>query len=227
MQASYTDLIIIVSAISYCPVMPLKSLPSKNKWEHVSERALDIMIDHLNTLNDLTPKIRTEGRNGVDPDLIFGLDSKLYLEQDSQQPTHHDEVETVTIYKGSSAITHEHKHEHVDEAHEACSHPAHKGPSQPIEHTNGQFVFPVANETLQAALGTLSKETIWRVKGFVRTERGLQILNWAFGRYELTDVEDIDTMSAGDVLKLTVMGERGEVKRAGRKLAAALGGMMQ
>jgi hypothetical protein len=29
----------------------------QNKWEHVSERQLDIVIDHLNTLNDLTPKV--------------------------------------------------------------------------------------------------------------------------------------------------------------------------
>ncbi|KAK1229088.1 hypothetical protein PQX77_007850 [Marasmius sp. AFHP31] len=59
MQASYTDIILI------------------NKWEHVSERQLDTVLDHLHTLNDLTPKIRCKGRQ-VDPDLIFGLESQLH-----------------------------------------------------------------------------------------------------------------------------------------------------
>lgn len=206
---------------------------AKNKWEHISERALDILIDHLNTLNDLTPKIRTEGRNGVDPELIFGLDSKLYLEQDNlQHPKHHDEVETVTIYRGSSpVVVHAHAHDHVSGDHTACSH------SVPTEHEQQNVSERtedsacLQDKVLQETLAQLSKskETVWRVKGFVRTaERGLQILNWAFGRYELTAAADehAEVMKLGDVLKLTVMGERGEVKRAGRKLAEALGGGM-
>ncbi|KIP11068.1 hypothetical protein PHLGIDRAFT_28183 [Phlebiopsis gigantea 11061_1 CR5-6] len=168
MQASYTDMIVI------------------NKWEHVSERALDILIDHLNTLNDLTPKIRCDGRNSVDPALIFGLDSKLYLEDDPLQvdTNHHDEVETVTVYAGNSP--------------------------------------PVNIDVLSDALGKLSKESVWRVKGFLRTSVGTCILNWAFGRYELVDTSSPDVMSDQETVKLTVMGERGEVKRQARKLAMAL-----
>ncbi|PCH42642.1 cobW-domain-containing protein, partial [Wolfiporia cocos MD-104 SS10] len=164
MQASYTDVILI------------------NKWEHVSERALDVLIDHLNTLNDLTPKIRCEGRAGVDPDLIFGLDSRLFLEgglHEHGHEHHHDEVETVTVLS-----------------------------AQGVEE--GQ---------LAQALDGLSKETVWRVKGFVRLARGVHILNWAFGRYEL---------SAGgaetETVRLTVMGERGEVRRAAERFAARVGG---
>src|SRR6185369_5879211 len=52
----------------------------KNKWEHVSDRALDFVLDHLNTLNDLTPKIRCKGRSGVDPNLIFGLETSLFCD---------------------------------------------------------------------------------------------------------------------------------------------------
>jgi len=203
MQASYTDMIII------------------NKWENISERALDILIDHLNTLNDTTPKIRTEGRNGVDPNLVFGLDSKLYIEDDHKQSDHHDEVETVTIYKGPRDI-HSHKckedscidHSHGSSGEQITSN-RDRGDSNPLEEN-----------VLKDALSKVSKEIVWRVKGFVRTEQGLNILNWAFGRYELTEIADVDTMSAVDVLKLTVMGERGEVKRAGRKLAEALGGFV-
>ncbi|OBZ72678.1 hypothetical protein A0H81_07498 [Grifola frondosa] len=83
MQASYTDVILI------------------NKSEHISERALDILIDHLNTLNDSTPKIRCNGRSGVDPNLILGLDSKLFSRSESFNDHHHNEVETVTVYRAT------------------------------------------------------------------------------------------------------------------------------
>jgi G3E family GTPase len=86
MQASYTDIILI------------------NKSELVSERALDEVLDHLHTLNDLTPKIRCRGRNGVDPNLLFGIESKLFLKPD-QSPAdhrHNDEVQTISLYRDSS-----------------------------------------------------------------------------------------------------------------------------
>ena len=79
----------------------------------------------------------------------------------------------------------------------------------------------VPEAELAGALGSLSKETVWRVKGFVRLERGYCILNWAFGRYDLTPVESVPEHT-GEV-KLTVMGERGEVTRAARKLATRIG----
>ncbi|CAL1715977.1 unnamed protein product [Somion occarium] len=116
MQASYTDMILI------------------NKSEHVSERALDILIDHLNTLNDLTPKIKCDGRNGVEPALLFGLDSKLFLEDDQTDVDHHDEVETATIYRGNPPIPqHGHAHEHDDsDCH--CSHSTDSYASHPHAH---------------------------------------------------------------------------------------------
>ncbi|KAI0346191.1 cobW-domain-containing protein [Trametopsis cervina] len=203
MQASYTDMIII------------------NKWESISERALDILIDHLNTLNDLTPKIRAEGRKGVDPNLIFGLDSKLYLtNEDNKQTNHHDEVETVTIFKGSPQSLPKLPHSH--ECHDdSCTHGESHSEHSAVPEQSPEFLSEAA---LQDALSRVSKESVWRVKGFVRTEKGLHILNWAFGRYDLTHVETIESMTASDEVKLTVMGERGEVRRAGRKLAEALGG---
>ncbi|KAH9930156.1 CobW/HypB/UreG, nucleotide-binding domain-containing protein [Fomitopsis serialis] len=177
MQASYTDVILI------------------NKWEHISDRALDILIDHLNTLNDLTPKVRCEGRAGVDPNLIFGLDSKLFLvEAEHPHANHHDEVETPPHSAG-----HNHEHGHGDRV---------------VDAVNG--------ETLSSALSGLSKETIWRVKGFVRTAEGIRILNWAFGRFDLSPTSADGLGDRGSVL-LTVMGERGEVKRAARKFAEKLG----
>ncbi|KAF5367534.1 hypothetical protein D9758_003811 [Tetrapyrgos nigripes] len=91
MQASYTDIILI------------------NKWENITEQQLDVVYDHLNTLNDLTPKIRCNGRHGVDPQLIFGIDSKLFLTSDHTiDHTHNDEVQAITIVReGTDGIERE------------------------------------------------------------------------------------------------------------------------
>lgn len=55
------------------------------------------------------------------------------------------------------------------------------------------------------------------------------ILNWAFGRWELVPVptspfaEDDEGEERRGVVRLTVMGERGEVRRNAKRLAEALG----
>ncbi|KAG5716854.1 COBW domain-containing protein C15D4.05 [Termitomyces sp. T112] len=197
MQSSYTDILLI------------------NKWEHVSERALDFVVDHLNTLNDATPKIHCNGRNGVDPNLIFGLETRLFSDKKNKGATlsHNDEVETITVYRGSTEgrprhevhLNHEHSH-HCGELMENPSTIADDG---------------IAKEDFINALGLLAKETVWRVKGFVKLkEEGVQILNWAFGRYDLIPL--IREGEAQATIRLTVMGERGEVKRVIRKFSAAL-----
>lgn len=63
-------------------------------------------MDHLYTLNDETPKIKCEGKNGVDTSLIFGIESKLFLHPGelAEIGATHDDVETVTIGKGASAL---------------------------------------------------------------------------------------------------------------------------
>ncbi|KAH0833135.1 hypothetical protein J3R83DRAFT_12132 [Lanmaoa asiatica] len=183
MQASYSDIILI------------------NKWEHVDDRALDLVLDHLNTLNDLTPKIRCNGRDGVDPNLLFGVDTKLF--QDSQRETgifgqeiHHDEVQTVTLSKGSgiSRVT-----GHL--SHDGACNDCH-----PLDATGrGCEVSAIDEGLLRNALGSVSKETVWRIKGFVRLENGLYILNWAFGRYELTPYGKGEEPAEGYAIRLTVM----------------------
>ncbi|KAH9838698.1 cobW-domain-containing protein [Rhodofomes roseus] len=203
MQASYTDVILI------------------NKWEHISDRALDILIDHLNTLNDTTPKVRCEGRAGVDPDLIFGLDSKLFLaEAEHPSENHHDEVETATIYRGAKPPHPAgHPHTHGDSCTCSAAAPlAGASDTPPVDEASDV----ISEETLTAALDGLSKETIWRVKGFVRTAKGVHILNWAFGRSDLSACSADGLRDGGSVL-LTVMGERGEVKRVARRFAEKIG----
>ncbi|KLO11575.1 cobW-domain-containing protein [Schizopora paradoxa] len=192
MQAAYSDVILI------------------NKWEHLSERDYDTVLDHLYTLNDSTPKIKCNGKAGVDPNLIFGLDSKLFQLEDSgsklfEDGAHNDEVETLTVFRGAHPHSC-HDHEHHDHEHDTTQ--------------DG----PVLSEALlTTSLATLSKDSVWRVKGFVTfPTSGQHILNWAFGRYELTPFE-AGSSHHGNDLKLTMMGERGEVKRFAKKFSASLG----
>jgi len=74
------------------------------------------------------------------------------------------------------------------------------------------------------------------VKGIIRlsaSESSLRytthILNWAFGRFELTSFPSLDDDQdlRGGELRLTVMGERGEVAREARKLAERLDAEME
>ncbi|KAJ3569703.1 hypothetical protein NP233_g4872 [Leucocoprinus birnbaumii] len=183
MQASYTDIILI------------------NKWEHVSERQLDEVIDHLNTLNDSTPKIKCQGRNGVDPNLIFGLQSKLFLDPssiDEKDKAHHDEVETATLYSGGSLEKHSHNHEE----HECSNCINHSSNNHSQVHKG------LEREVLARALQSLSKENTWRVKGFLRltdndsTTSSVYILNWAFGRYELSAVKPESARTVHVLLRL-------------------------
>jgi hypothetical protein len=80
-------------------------------------------------------------------------------------------------------------------------------------------------KTLIDALDLLPKESVYRVKGFVHLqnedseaeESKSFILNWAFGRFDL-----IPITSQSKLLRLTIMGERGEVGRWVLKLAEKL-----
>jgi G3E family GTPase len=77
-QTQYTDLIVY------------------NKIEQVDEVKFESVQDSVNELNHITPKIIA--KNGqLDPDLIFGLDSKLPLLQDTSRNIEHQDLETDLI----------------------------------------------------------------------------------------------------------------------------------
>lgn len=222
MQSSYTDIILVVSIQNFVDSRLIIQYDLQNKWEHISERALDLVLDHLNTLNDLTPKIKCNKEKGVDPKLIFGVDSQLFLDAKEaiEDTTHNDEVETITIDNGTlEPHIHSGKCDHTHESHSSKNH-EHAGTSGDEKDTHSGDT--ITTDQLNSALGALSKESVWRVKGFVRLEGGLFILNWAFGRFALTELADGSQEVDGSI-RLTVMGERGEVKRASRKFATALG----
>ena len=181
-------------------------------------------MDHLYTLNDQTPKIRCKGKSGVPPSLIFGLDSKRGLEPDlreaENQEEGHDEVETATIWLGGD----DPMHKHEGHCSQQCSHSI---------STNGTGRTYIDHATLVGALEKVPKDVIYRVKGFVRTEElGIHILNWAFGRYDIHPLRFVEgegtpaIMDNGAVIRLTMMGERGEVGRSAKRLAEALEGLV-
>lgn len=188
----------------------------RNNWIVIAaDCCLHVMLD-LNTLNDLTPKVKCGPRGIVDPKIIFGLDSKQFILRDEclekADVNHHDEVQTVTVHRGSAPL-----HVHG----EKCNH---DHTPNGFDHQDQVDASPVDPDVLKAALAALSKESVWRVKGFLALPSGLHILNWAFGRYKLTKVslDSADNRVDGPV-QLTVMGEQGEVKRHARRLASALG----
>ena len=190
----------------------------QNKWEHVSERDLETVLDHLHTLNELTPKIRCQGRNGIDPSLIFGIQSKLFLGKEEDILVHHEEVETVRLQRRPSQPTRcpcgEEGCEPLPGVDNALQGKGDRCLS--VELEEGEFL---EEHVLTDALAAVSKEVVWRVKGFVRLGHGVHILNWAFGRYELSYMKE---GTATDVVSLTVMGERGAVKTHAGRLAARL-----
>ena len=128
----------------------------------------------------------------------------------------HDlEVQTFTILKGVEGSVRRHCGQ------EECGEGGHSQLEvvpNGVHDTNG-----LERSLLLDALESLSKESIWRVKGFVRLlpENQVYILNWAFGRYELNSCH---SQEAFPVIQFTVMGQRGEMKRLVHRFAERLGG---
>jgi G3E family GTPase len=169
----------------------------------------------------------------------------------ASQQQHHDEVETITLLRGASLPTNTnaraHAHAHVHTSAPSDSHHSHAHPEEPKAAHSPP---PLDEPTLTAALHRLPKEYVYRVKGFIRFAPSLStsaaidseglhpqqqqreqqwwILNWAFGRWELVCAPAPATSAAEDedelgAVRLTVMGERGEVQRYAKRLAEALG----
>ena len=142
-------------------------------------------MDHLYTLNDETPKIKCQGKNGVDLTLVFGIESKLSLErmEAAESTAVHDEVETVTVFRDG-------KHSHT--------------------HSHG--IADIDKDTLIQALNTLPRESVWRAKGFVKLSESWFSVNWAFGRY---DIQEYTGRDMEGTLRMTLMGSHESVRKAG------------
>ncbi|KAJ3016357.1 hypothetical protein HKX48_004076 [Thoreauomyces humboldtii] len=209
-QAQYTDLILL------------------NKWECVTERELDIVIDKVNDLNTDTAKFKCDKDTGCAPDLVFGLDSKLFELEDRSRdeglwkglidPDHMDkEVTTRTIRGSKPGVSTTTAIATAVACDEDCKHDH--------DHTSvpSRIAKPVALSVLKTLLEPIPSDTVYRVKGFVlllpedssdAEAAELHIVNWAFGRMEVTkvkrkDAPDGDEGSRDFGVLLTVMGQWG------------------
>ena|SRR5579859_8080255 len=164
-----------------------------NKHERISERECDECLDHVYTLNEDTPKIKTYMTKdvAVDPDLVFGLDTRLFDEMKGGK------------YMIDGYVNAHHSRE-VDLLH--------------LESTADESL---TRDRLEEILGSCSKEDVYRIKGFVKIEgEGMAILNYAFGRWDITPLKrPVNQMEKG--IRLTVMLARGEGRYWKKKLATA------
>lgn len=99
-----------------------------NKHQLLSERDLDSLHDHLSELNEETARFKISEESPITPDLVFGLDTKLFTRQNEEgldweaiagsgpsagagagagggtgsatENWHGDEVETKSIWRG-------------------------------------------------------------------------------------------------------------------------------
>lgn len=175
MQAQYSDVILL------------------NKHEQADEEQMDRVIDRINDLNDETPRVRVSAEEGPDPDVVFGLDTRLFLEGQGEEvlldPRHHDrEIDVLHL--------------------EAPWAPGETGPT------------PLDQSCIEKALKAMGTEEIYRVKGFfwsVPFSSGpsgqgpqLTLLNTAFGRSAFSPLMEQGELEAcrmqGMSVRVTVMG---------------------
>ncbi|ORZ31698.1 CobW/HypB/UreG, nucleotide-binding domain-domain-containing protein [Catenaria anguillulae PL171] len=160
-----------------------------NKHELATERDLDIVLEHVYELNEDTPKVKYS--HDLDLDLLFGLDTQLFASSEDGK-----RLGELEMAHGGEA----HMENEVDlltiES-ECGSEPA--GGLKTLEEW-------------EKFLGSLCKESIYRVKGLLRCREGesskLWIVNHAFGRTSLTPVTVEKVLASHQTCKakLTVMG---------------------
>ena len=164
-----------------------------NKHQLVSEREYEACLDHVYTLNEDTPIMKTYEKEdiAVDPDLVFGLDTRLFEE-----------------LKGAKYM--------IDGVSEG--HHSREIDLLQLKSAGGESII---REKLDEILSECSKEEVYRIKGFVKIiGEGMCVLNFAFGRWEVIPLtRDVQEEELG--LRLTVMLARGEGRQWQRVFSKA------
>lgn len=129
-------------------------------------------MDALGELNDQTPRIRISEASPPTPDILFGLDTKLFEKKGDEEAFwkakgdeggwHGDEVETRTVWRGGGKRkrTGAHAHEH-QEGGCGCEGEGAEGKVEG-EEKSGDIV-PVEKQVLEESLRKLNFE-IYRGK---------------------------------------------------------------
>ncbi|KAF9432418.1 hypothetical protein BGZ76_010833 [Entomortierella beljakovae] len=176
LQAKYTDLVLLT------------------KHENVSERDLDRVIDRVNDLNTDSPKVFVNANQPVSPELIFGLDTKLFDLRGAMAP---DNKEFQAEIENNGDKAH-HKNE-LDTMEIKCF--GNKDESKSY----------LTREKFENFLGTLDKEDVYRLKGFVRlsgvdstlettssTSPSICVVNHAFGKWTIIPVPEKEDIGSTD-----------------------------
>ncbi|CBF75252.1 GTP-binding protein [Aspergillus nidulans FGSC A4] len=204
-QARYTDLIVF------------------NKWEHVSERRFDEVLDRVGDLEVQTPWVKSD-KGRVEKDVLLGIDGALFAKQ--------------VIENG-----HEHGHEHADgHGHEHGHQSEVEVLSVTLRQTEGTGASTIDVPALEKLLSSAPKEEVYRIKGILRcstqtplasssddldvrpspsnsSDSAYYILNWAFGRWTCTSSEVVaDAADPATVARITFILARYESAKWKKKL---------
>ncbi|KAL4820531.1 CobW/HypB/UreG, nucleotide-binding domain-containing protein [Aspergillus spinulosporus] len=204
-QARYTDLIVF------------------NKWEHVSERRFDEVLDRVGDLEVQIPWVKSD-KGRVEKDVLLGIDGALFAKQ--------------AVEDG-----HEHEHEHVDgHGHEHGHQSEVEVLSVTLRQTEGAGSSTINVPALEKLLSSAPKEEVYRIKGILRcstqtplasssedldarrslsssSDSAYYILNWAFGRWTCTSSEVVaDAADPATVARITFILARYESAKWKKKL---------
>ncbi|KAG0348762.1 hypothetical protein BG004_004229 [Podila humilis] len=185
LQAKYTDLVLLT------------------KHEGVSPQDLDRVIDRVNDLNTDAPKVFVAADKPISPDLIFGLDTKLFQLQGTHKHTHRQDHD-----KHGHGYVHEHEQENGD-------HHENELDTMEIKCFSGRDTSHGQEKcrslvSFEKFLGTLDKEDVYRLKGFVRLsgikrddgsvieEPTICVVNHAFGKWTIIPVLDRENVAEQD-----------------------------
>lgn len=202
-QARYTDLIVL------------------NKWEGVSERRFDEVLDRMGDLEVETAWVKSE-RGRVDKDVLLGIDGALFAKENFGDGG-----------EGGHEHDHEHKHGHQSEVEVL---------SVSLRDTNQAETGAVDVSALEKLLSSAPKEEVYRIKGILRcsakappasssnnldvrpspnanSESAYYILNWAFGRWTCTPSEVVaEATDAAAIARITLILARYESAKWKKKL---------
>lgn len=209
LQAKYTDLVVL------------------NKWEAVTERRLDEVLDRLGDLEVDVARVKSD-KGKVDVGVLFGVDGGLAreLREDEAAATLRGGEE-----KGPDEKEHEHGHEHGAHSHQ-------KEVEVLSVEMRGEEGVVVDTQRLLWLLRNAPKDEVYRIKAILTVSpegvensdedvavrvspRNRYILNWAFGRWTFTptaeDVEEHESSSEA-VLRMTLILARYESTKWMKKL---------
>ncbi|KAL9054796.1 MAG: hypothetical protein Q9162_003919 [Coniocarpon cinnabarinum] len=187
MQARYTDLIVL------------------NKWEGVSERRLDDVMDRIGDLELDTPTPIVKSQAGrLDRETIFGVDGALarqlntYVSPNEPAHDHQSEVEVISASLNSGTSS-----KGIDVA--ALMRMLKLAAKDEVYRIKAVFL---ARSPLPSSDGTQPSTTDAEHEGLRRF-----ILNWAFGRWTTTLVGSLEEHSATIVLRMTIITARYEANK--------------